>query len=280
MIFTQISFGPHAKSQYDDAEFLIHSYLGSLLHNGQIGRHYEIVPWQGQVVAYVNALGLGADRLRSHSCWGKEELKKIEAFFGRSPLWAANEDFPPKYKATWKNAPFLYLMTHFCDDESPLCRGDRNDVIPLFRVPITDQERDNAFYWLTTYRELDNIWIGSRELEMQAYRVLADPDSELSKTGRELCQAIEKATGVPTYYYLMRYHGREFAEEKKRRCPGCGKPWAVKQPKSEDDSKKTFREFDFQCEKCRLVSHCAPDINLRYAKIGEPKKIPKQNKSK
>jgi predicted nucleic acid-binding Zn ribbon protein len=106
---------------------------------------------------------------------------------------------------------------------------------------------------------------------MQAYRVLAEPDSPCSKWGRELCLAIEKATGVPTYYYLMRYFGREYAEEKRRRCPCCGKSWHIKRPEKEGGYE--FWEFDFMCKKCRLVSNCAcGDVNLRYAKIGEPRK--------
>jgi len=270
MIFYQISFGPYRKDKYDEAVELIDEYLSAIIRNGQIDQHYNVVPWQGQIVAYINALGLRADRSRFYSEYGRKCLKKIHQYFGQMPIWTRNEDFPPKKLATWKNASFLYLFTHLFDHESSLCLGDDGCPLPYFRLPITDQEKDNIYCWTGKYQELDTIWIGSGELEIPAYRLLADPDSSLSIEGRECCAIIEKATGVPTYYYLMRYFGREYAEEKKRRCPCCGKSWLVKYPEKEIQE-KPFWKFDFQCKKCRLVSHFATDVNLRYAKIGEPR---------
>jgi len=191
---------------------------------------------------------------------------------GQKPIWKCNEDFPEKQKTDWKDAPFLYFTTDYGESRTPLVRGDTAMSIPLYRVPITDLERDYICSWMWRYKSLDNVWMGSSDLEMEAYRVLAEPDSECSKTGRDHCLAIEKATGVPTYYYLMRYFGRECAEEKKRLCPGCRKPWHVKRPEKELVD-KPFWKFDFLCKKCHLVSTCAlGDVNLRYAKIGEPRK--------
>lgn len=274
MIFYQISFGPYCKGKYyDEAENLIHEYLSSLLHNGQIAGHYTIVPWNGEVVAYVNAQGCDANLLKYHSQWGKDDFHKINEFFGQVPVWKCNEDFLSKRKTNWKNAPFLYFTTDFFESDllSLLARGDTADLISLYRVPIPDQAREDAYFWQAKYRSLYKVWLDSGDLEMQVYRLLAEPDSKCSKCGRELCLAIEKATNVPTYYYLMRYHGREYADEKKRLCPGCGKSWFVKRPEKKEDAHTPFWEFDFQCKKCRLVSHIACDVNLRYAKIGEPK---------
>ena len=270
MIFYQISFGPYRKDKYDEAEDLILDYLASLYRNGQIHENYDVIPWNGEIVAYANALGYDANLLKHHSHWGREKLHHLNSFFGQKPEWRCNEDCPGKYKTNWKDAPYLYFVVECLDWRPPLARGDNGMIIPLYRVPITDEERDLLCGWVWRYKSFDGVWIGCGELEMQAYRVLADPESECSKWGREHCQAIEKATGVPTYYYLMRYFGREYAEEKKRRCPCCGKSWLVKYP-VEEVQEKPFWKFDFQCKKCRLVSHFATDVNLRYAKIGEPR---------
>jgi len=269
MIFYQISFGAYCKERLDETIELIAEYLAALVQNGQIDKNYDIVPWQGQVVAYVNALGLKAEHRQFHSVWGKERLKDVRKFFGQTPNWTFNEDFPPKKLATWKDAAFLYLSTHLFDSESSLCLGNDGTPFPYFRLPLTDEEKRKIYYWTAKYREFDSIWIGSGELEMPAYRLLADPDSSLSTKGRECCAIIEKATGIPTYYYLMRHYGRKSADEKKRRCPGCGKPWFVEYPESD----RPFWEFDFMCKRCRLVSNLAyDDDNSRYAKIGEPRK--------
>jgi predicted nucleic acid-binding Zn ribbon protein len=110
---------------------------------------------------------------------------------------------------------------------------------------------------------------------MQAYRITAELESKCSKHGRELCLAIEKATGVPAYYYLHRHYGREFSEEKKRPCPCCGKTWFIKRPGKQIEEHSLFWEFDFMCKRCRLVSNCAYTVEPRYAKIGEPRKSKK-----
>ena len=281
MDFYQITFGPYNKKTYVETGELILDYLAALTRNGQIDKTYDVVPWQGQSVAYVNALGHKAESRRFHSIWGKEYLKQVCEFFRQKPVWTCNEDFPLKRNATWKDAPFLYLFTHLFDQESPVCRGDNGMVIPVFTLPITDLEKEYLYAWMYRYRDHDAVWMGSDELEIPSYRLLAEPDSGLSTTGREHCSIIEKATGVPTYYFLMRYYGREYAEEKARRCPGCGKPWFVKNPEKESYN-KPFWKFDFMCKTCRLVSNCGPDgSNLRYAKIGEPRKksqSPKRNR--
>jgi predicted nucleic acid-binding Zn ribbon protein len=95
---------------------------------------------------------------------------------------------------------------------------------------------------------------------------MASPDSELSQRGREICQQVEAATGVPTYYFLMRYWGRRKGEET-RRCPGCGGSWHVVMPANATSG---FCDFPFRCEACRLVSHLGKLFDdPRRAAIGE-----------
>jgi predicted nucleic acid-binding Zn ribbon protein len=156
-------------------------------------------------------------------------------------------------------------------------------VIPNFTLPITDIERENIYCWTRAYRDFSNVWLNTGELEMPAYLLLAEPDSSLSIRGRKCCSVIEKATGVPTYYFLIRYYGRDEAGERERRCPGCGKPWFVQRPNKQismlnpvlEDNRGPWWEFDFMCKKCRLVSHGCDCLDLRHAKIGEPRKSKK-----
>ncbi|MDR2705837.1 MAG: Zn-ribbon-containing protein [Planctomycetaceae bacterium] len=270
MIFYRVSFGYCCKNDLENATTTVDNYLAALAKNGQIDKNYTIVPWQKQVIAYINTIGLEADQLKSHSANGKERLKDVEKFFKSSPVWICNEDFPPTQKAIWKNASFLYLYVPYYQQGTPLHRGDNNDAVPLYRVPITDKDREDVYFWQQYYQECDNIWQENSKLTIDAYRMLADPASELSKQGRELCLAIEKATGIPTYYYLMRFFGRKHEEEIQRKCPCCGNSWAVKQPQQQISEPERFCHFYFQCQPCRLVSHLASgNVNLRYAKIGE-----------
>jgi predicted nucleic acid-binding Zn ribbon protein len=270
MIFYHISFGYYYKNDLEEATNTVDHYLAALARNGQIDKGYTIVPWQKQIIAYINAIGLEADLLRSHSEYGRKCLRGVEKFFKRTPVWDCNEDFPPKQKAIWKNASFLYLFTQDSQQGTPLYHGDNNDAIPLYRVPIADNERENIYFWQQYYCECNNIWLENNKLTINVYRMLADPESELSKQGRELCLAVEKATGIPTYYYLIRFFGRKYEEEIVRKCPCCGNSWTVKQPQQQNYKSEQFGHFYFQCQHCRLVSHPASgNVNSRYAKIGE-----------
>ena len=77
------------------------------------------------------------------------------------------------------------------------------------------------------YKSLDRIYIYSGELEIPAYKQLAEYESGLSKEGRKLCKIIEEEIKKPVFYYLHRYWGRKIGEEN-RVCPSCGKNWKKK----------------------------------------------------
>jgi predicted nucleic acid-binding Zn ribbon protein len=274
MIFYQISFGQYSKSKYDEAKELIEDYLQSLMFNCQISNTQinesesrKIMAWNGEIVAYVYAQDTDASMPKYHSHNGKEKLELVCEFFGQSPVWRCNEDYPPKRKTSWRGATYLCLYTHYSLADSPLVRGDSGDVVSLYRVPITDRDRVEAYVWQRLYRSLDDVYMATSDLEMEAYRALADLESDCSIRGRELCLIIETATNVPTYYYLKRNYGREDAEEKKRQCPDCGKPWFVEHPE-----RKTFWKYNFMCEECRLISDIAETVDIKYASIGEPRK--------
>ena len=138
--------------------------------------------------------------------------------------------------------------------------------MPLFTLPVPDQIKEDLYSWQKDYRELDSVWMRSGPVEMPAYRQLAVPCSDLSVDGRRLCREIENATGIPTFYYLMRYWGRPKGEDD-RSCPGCGEGWKASESESEYGEK--FHQFHFKCEPCRLVSHKGKGADGRHARIGE-----------
>ena len=155
------------------------------------------------------------------------------------------------------------------DAASPLSCGDTGLPIPLYLLPITQQIRESLYFWARAYNYHDNIWLGSAALEVPAYKQLADPTSDLSATGRELCAEVERATEKPTFYFVHRYWGRNVGEAV-RPCPLCGGKWHLSgSPKD----RNLFHDFHFRCERCRLVSHCADSYDHeRHARIGEFKK--------
>ena len=250
------------------------AYLWCLVQAGQIVKEYFVTWVNQQLVAHVGQTGPGAVGLRYHSKYGKEELKKVSDLFGQPPCWSIIDDEIPKRRPTWKGAPSLYLFTAALAKDSCVCRGDGKRPIPIYLLPLKDDIKEDLGRWERDYLAHDELWLSSGALEIPVYRQMAEPTSQLAQLGRGLCQQLEQATGLPTYYYLIRFWGRSKGEEH-RSCPGCNRDWSRPHP-----SGRPFHEFDFRCEPCRLVSHIGSvSHGARYARIGEFKPSNKANDS-
>ncbi len=270
MFLCNIQFGKKLNRSKKFYEDLITDYLSSLFHNGQLCGEFFFT-WTDKVLnAHATLSHPAAFETKYHSDWGRKKLNELVQFFGNEPEWILLDDDIPKKPPDYKNSPFLYLFTSAFRWESSIRRGDNGKSISPIIMPISSEIRESLYHWERTYRQYDNIWLGCGELEIPIYRQLADPESELSNEGRNICSAIEKSSGVPTYYFLMRYWGRRKGESS-RRCPSCGTQWNIEQKKSKNQK---FWNFHFQCHKCRLVSHEADSYDdERHARIGEYKKI-------
>jgi predicted nucleic acid-binding Zn ribbon protein len=242
----------------------LEGYVVALWWNGQI--HGDYLLSRAPLAAYVDIPRSDSLHTRLLSPRGKAELALLKERTGRAPVGELLESLPPKRYRSWRSASSLYLFTHAFDSTSAVCAGDFPGVIPLYSLPVSISTREALQSWAEDYREFDRLWFASEDLETMAYRRLADPASKLSVAGRKLCRTVERATGKPTYYFLMRYHARRHGEEE-RPCPGCGGRWSMGQQVG-----KTPRVdwFDFCCQRCRLVSHCGASIDgARLARIGD-----------
>ncbi len=262
-ILVKIQFGKPLRGEKDRSEDVIDSYLASLQRNGQIFQTSLIKKSGTPLEAYILIPRPNALDKKFSSPWVKKEMLEVIKTFGQEPQFAFLDHSEQKRYSSWKSAPSLYLFMTMFHEGSPVRSTNFSPAIPLYLLPIPVKTRDDITRWVEGYQDHDSLWIGSRALEIPAYKQLADPESELSLEGREYCREIEKATGKPTFFFLMRYYGRRKGEEK-RLCPSCGKSWAVKKSVGPKE-----RPFEFLCKKCRLVSWVAVDENERYAHIGE-----------
>ncbi len=267
MILHEVTFGPATKGQGSEARNVAESYLAALCRNGQLGGEYSLVVRQGMLAAFVNLMGPQGWKTKAHSQIGVRERAKVAAFFGHAPQWKALQDAVPTREATWAKAPHLCLFTTFFERESPVRRGDNGQPIPLYRLPVTDSDREGIRHWAGVYHDCDSLWLDCGAFELAACRQLSDPRSELAQEGLAHCRTVEKATGIRTFYFLLRYWGRPEGEEN-RPCPLCGKPWRTQHPIGHPGG---FWDFAFQCQPCRLVSHLAdgPEGHQDHAGIGE-----------
>lgn len=264
--FEQKTINEHSREDIADE---IDSYLSFLLKNGQIYQN-DLFAWINKTpTAYVYLASSEATLEKHHSQYGKQQLNQLAEKFGITVRWQILDDDIPEETISWQSVTAFVLTTSMFEHASPVCQLSDGREIPIFSLPLSDQEREGIYFWQKSYHNHDEIWLASGDLETAAYKQLAEATSELSKSGRDLCAKIEQATEKPTYYYLCRYFGRRRGEEL-RLCPGCGKAWrVVGQSKTEN----SFWAFDYKCEACRLVSHLASSQeDERRAVVGEYKK--------
>lgn len=266
MLSAKIQFGSQPGLPKDELEDLAETYLAAMFHTGQLCGEYFLTWIEGFLHAHVLLACSQARQPRYHSVWGRNSLAGVIRAFGQTPQWTLIDDDAKRRSVSWKRAPFLYLFTNAFDWDSPVRRGDNGKAIPVCLLPIPFEQKGDLYHWKSSYFHHDNIWLGCGALEVPSYRQMADAKSELAEEGRDLCREIEQATGVPTFYYLHRFWGRKKGEEE-RRCPICAGRWWSKRPATE---RASFWQFDFRCDRCRLVSHFGvSNDGGRHTKIGE-----------
>lgn len=276
MILASITFGSLRGKNRQEAEDLVDLYLSSLFEGGQICGERFLTLIKGKLNAHVLLAAPRAMEARHHTALGKKTLARVVDLLGCEPVWKILDDDAGKTSSGWRGARSLHLATDFSDWYSPVQRGDGKRPVPWFMLPVSDEIKVDLYYWQKNFRAFDDVWIRSGALENQAYRELVDVRSDLSTCGRELCQEIEKGTGIPTYYYLMRFWGRSKGEGG-RVCPACGGFWRTSEP---ENSSIPYR-FHFRCEPCRLVSHTPSSRDGgRLARIGEYAPVKSSSRSK
>ena len=126
-------------------------------------------------------------------------------------------------------------------------------TIPLYHIPKLYDESDYypLISWQSDYQACDSLQMNCSVGVKFAYRQLGSIDSQLTKDGLEVCAAIEKATGIKTYYYLYKYTAKSRKKELLRKCPKCQSDWLLDEPLHDI--------FDFECKKCGLLSNIGWD---------------------
>ncbi|MFK7821023.1 MAG: DUF2310 family Zn-ribbon-containing protein [Planctomycetaceae bacterium] len=251
--------------EYEDAA---DCFVGTLEKYDHIYRGYSSGWCGGSLHYYVNAAQLDAIDPKHFGKYTSQAHDAVAKAFGAAAQVQHLEDATDDRQFTrWEDSSSLYLFFTAFRVTAPVTCGDSGDAIPSYQLPISDETREGLYFWASEYQANDRLWFASGALELPTYRQLADPTSELSQAGRDLCKSVEDATEKPTYYYMMRYHGRLSGEET-RACPGCGDTWHVR---DEDLQDEPFHNFHFRCETCRLVSSVASNCEEgeEHAEIGE-----------
>jgi predicted nucleic acid-binding Zn ribbon protein len=255
---TQLFFRTPDTTNAEDVLDKVQGYLAALLHNGQIvGDHTPMAKVSGGylVTASLPETDALADRFASK--WVRMRIRELAAVGVDRPKVTHLGTEPESHAACkCRKRPFLIVFTTFLHSASPFRCGACFDPVPLYRLPVTNEagSREHVLWWQDTYQAMDWLFIGSGPGERFAHDQLSRFDSELSIDGRDLARGLEKKLRVPVYYYLSKYFGRSDRAERRRMCPSCGKAWLRKE--------RLHRIFDFQCQRCRLLSNVAFDVQL------------------
>jgi predicted nucleic acid-binding Zn ribbon protein len=242
----------------DEVREKVQIYLAALLHNGQIvGDHTPLALLTDGVLVTASLPETDALSERFGNKWVRKRLRELAAAgIGRPKVTDLGLDPESRAPCRCRKRPFLILFTTAMDTEPPLRCGACFGPIALYKLPPTSDAADhqNVLWWRDTYQAMDWLFLGSGPGERFAHGQLSRLDSELSTDGRALARELEKRVRVPVYYYLSKYFGRSDRSERKRKCPSCRKAWLRQEP--------LHRNFDFQCERCRLLSNVAFDVRL------------------
>ena len=253
--------GPKARHEF---AIIVEDVLIAWLHAGQICGDY-LMTWNDNAVrVFARAPELRSVQLPPLSEWQRRTRERLEVdLSGSIEVRAAGQQRPTPPRL--RDQESLYLFTHLADPWSPVCAGTDGRPIPLYRLPISSEQRSELVFWADAYRRYDHLQLQCGHLEMPAYREMAEVGSELSREGREHCADLEAATGLPTYYFLHRYFAHAKGEPD-RLCPGCGRRWRRRLTAA------PFRGlggFEFRCDGCRLVGQQGVSCEgERRARIG------------
>jgi predicted nucleic acid-binding Zn ribbon protein len=181
----------------------IDDYLAALYNNGQIVGDENLLIRDGSVYSYVVLPEDDSLSETKNNGYAAKAKEKVEQLFEIS-LEYAGENWYYNRKACECEAPSFYIL--ICDlyyVESPVFCGDCGSPIPLYRLPKIFKEEE--YFTVLGFQRESNamraLWqsgLNDRFTFRQRNRV----NSQLTKNGRKICRAFEKAAGKPFHYYI------------------------------------------------------------------------------
>jgi predicted nucleic acid-binding Zn ribbon protein len=255
MFALELRFGAQPGGEPDTQVDAIGSYLAALFRNGNLLKTRLIAAEDHGWTVYAAAPARDAFKKANQNEFVQRCISNLKAanvsrprihFLGTQPDTVSDCRCP---------APrAYYLFTTFLHEEPPVRCMECNGVVPLYRLPRPTKtgEHSALLTWWSNYQACDTLQINCTVGERFGERQMSDLISRLTKSGLAVCKELEERTGRPVYYYLFRATGRNHSAEMRRRCPSCGGKWRL--------NEALYGKFDFQCNRCHLLSNIAWNI--------------------
>lgn len=255
MFIAQIDFVILRKIRGDEQDQVIYSLLASFLHDGRIGKDYQILKTDKVFSVFTKIPDLDAfENLENHKNI-PDFLKKLTELNLSQPnyqILGKTSDLVANCECQNSSAFILYTGI-WSSSVTPLYCIDCFNVIPLYRLPRREfGDFFNVYIWQQDYISCDSLQIHCKTGERFGLREMLEYRSSLSQRGLEICAEIKQLTNKPCYYFLYKYRGKSWKIEQERKCPKCNKEWKLEA--------KLHKLFDFKCDDCQLLANIADSI--------------------
>lgn len=230
--------------EIDEFDNSMEWFIATLFKNGQILYNYHCVKLENKYVYRVVTPEKDSLEEKYWNSYCKEFYEDVVKKSRRKPKFNyIGEDYTVYNGCSCKNSSHYILLCEYAVETTPIICGDCHLAVPLYKFPKTylNEEYYDLLMWQRVYESCDTLFthgIGERF----GYKMMHNPQSELSKEGMKFCKILEEKTKIPFYYYLFQYYRKN-----KKTCPLCGKDWT-------NDKLETI-QFDFVCHSCRIVSN-------------------------
>ena len=230
----------------DKFEILMKVYRGSGQTQGKIESEFVT---DTQITCYPYTLESDSldKKYNNHyvKFWSKCVEEIADAKLSFKLVGKSHKDYNGACKCN--KSDFYILQTSYTTISSPVICGNCNYSVPLYKLPIYyDYGYMPILKWESNYQSCDTLNMNCEVGEMWAMKQMWRLDSALSQQGIEICKKLTELTNIPTYYYLFNYRRISKKKDLARKCPSCKGNWLLKE--------KLHEEFDFKCDKCRLIS--------------------------
>lgn len=169
--------------------------------------------------------------------------ERFEAAYGEKVVWSCiGENKNVTGSCECKKSDYYILKGNMKDTVSPVLCGNCGMSVPLYRLPrnYSREEYYDILEWQRAYNDLNDLFKQGLD-ERYAYEMLNKANSSLNVEGRRIAKALKEKTGVPVYYHMFKYYGKNKSE-----CPICGETWT-----NNDEE----YNVDYICHRCRLVAN-------------------------
>lgn len=220
-------------------------FLAALVRNGQLmSQHWNMI--EENSIIHLFCLAPEEDSLEAkyYNEYCKRDLSLINNLSLNEPEYRLlGHTLGLSDTCTCQQPSFYILFTTFLTGYSPVCCGDCNLLVPLYKLPLMKEEKEynSLIHWQALYESCDALFISSDVGERFGYCQISNIGSSLSKEGLRICKDMSAMMQKPFYYFLHKYYGKQ-----RNNCPICGQSWKL-------DS-ALHGLYTYKCDKCGILS--------------------------